>query len=41
MENVQGLNWSYNVLHCGTWGGPCNEPEGINNGVNNAARRAW
>jgi len=35
MENVQGLNWSYNVLHCGiagTWGGPCNEPEGINNG---------
>ncbi len=36
MENVQGLNWTYNVLHCGTWGGPCNEPEGINNGVNNA-----
>ena len=35
MENVQGLNWSYNVLHCGiagTRGGPCNEPEGINNG---------
>ena len=35
MENVQGLNWSYNVLHCGvagSWGGPCNEPEGINNG---------
>ncbi|HEY6563487.1 MAG TPA: glycoside hydrolase family 16 protein, partial [Pirellulaceae bacterium] len=32
MENVQGLNWTYNVLHCGTWGGPCNEPEGINNG---------
>ena len=36
MENVQGLNWTYNVLHCGTWGGPCNEPDGINNGVNNA-----
>ena len=32
MENVQGLNWSYGVLHCGTWGGPCNEPEGLNNG---------
>ncbi len=32
MENVQGLNWTYNVLHCGTWGGPCSEPEGINNG---------
>ena len=32
MENVRGLNWSYGVLHCGTWGGPCNEPEGINNG---------
>ena len=32
MENVQGLNWSYGVLHCGTWGGPCQEPEGINNG---------
>ena len=32
MENVQGLNWTYNVLHCGTWGGPCTEPEGINNG---------
>ncbi|MET0865035.1 MAG: family 16 glycosylhydrolase [Nakamurella sp.] len=32
MENVNGLNWTYNVLHCGTWGGPCNEPEGINNG---------
>ena len=37
MENVQGLNWTYNVLHCGVWaGGPCNEQEGINNGVNNA-----
>ncbi len=36
MENVQGLNWTYNVLHCGTWGGPCNEPEGINNGVDDA-----
>ena len=39
MENVQGLNWSYNVLHCGvagSWGGPCNEPEGINNGGNNS-----
>lgn len=33
MENVQGLNWTYNVLHCGEWGkAPCNEPEGINNG---------
>jgi len=32
MENVQGLNWSYGVVHCGTWGGPCNEPEGLNNG---------
>jgi beta-glucanase (GH16 family) len=32
MENVNGLNWTYNVLHCGVWGGPCNEPEGINNG---------
>jgi beta-glucanase (GH16 family) len=37
MENVQGLNWTYNVLHCGVWaGGPCKEQEGINNGVNNA-----
>ena len=32
MENVNGYNWTYNVLHCGTWGGPCNEPDGINNG---------
>ena len=33
MENVQGLNWTYNVLHCGEWGkAPCHEPEGINNG---------
>ncbi len=33
MENVQGLNWTYNVLHCGEWGkAPCNEPEGISNG---------
>ena len=33
MENVQGLNWTYNVLHCGAWAqAPCNEPEGINNG---------
>lgn len=33
MENVQGLNWTFNVLHCGEWGkAPCNEPEGINNG---------
>ena len=40
MENVQGLNWTYNVLHCGEWGkAPCNEPEGINNGdaFNNGA----
>jgi len=37
MENVQGLNWTFNVLHCGEWGkAPCNEPEGISNGVNNA-----
>jgi beta-glucanase (GH16 family) len=36
MENVQGFNWTYHVLHCGTWGGPCNEPEGINNGIDNA-----
>lgn len=37
MENVQGFNWTYNVLHCGVWaGGPCNEQEGINNGKNNA-----
>ncbi len=36
MENVNGYNWTYNVLHCGTWGGPCSEPDGINNGVNNA-----
>jgi len=37
MENVQGRNWTYNVLHCGVWaGGPCNEQEGINNGVNDA-----
>jgi len=37
MENVQGLNWTYNVLHCGEWGkAPCNEPEGISNGVNNS-----
>src|SRR6476661_5860103 len=36
MENVQGLNWSYNVLHCGFWdatgNGPCHEPDGLNNG---------
>lgn len=32
MENVQGFNWSYAVLHCGTWGGPCHEPDGLNNG---------
>ncbi len=32
MENVNGYNWTYNVLHCGTWGGPCSEPDGINNG---------
>ncbi|MGS0684034.1 family 16 glycosylhydrolase [Nakamurella sp. GG22] len=37
MENVNGLNWTYNVLHCGVWaGGPCNETDGINNGVDNA-----
>jgi hypothetical protein len=36
MENVQGLNWSYAVLHCGFWdatgNGPCHEPDGLNNG---------
>ena len=36
MENVQGLNWSYGVLHCGFWdatgNGPCHEPDGLNNG---------
>lgn len=35
MENVQGLNWSYAVLHCGFWdatgNGPCDEPNGLNN----------
>ena len=37
MENVNGLNWTYNVLHCGVWaGGPCHETDGINNGMNNA-----
>jgi beta-glucanase (GH16 family) len=36
MENVQGLNWTFNVLHCGEWGkAPCNEPEGISNGDSN------
>ncbi len=34
MENVQGVNKSWGTLHCGVWGGPCTEPEGIsNNGV--------
>ncbi len=34
MENVQGFNKNWGTLHCGTWGGPCTEPEGIsNNGV--------
>src|SRR4029079_17216030 len=36
MENVQGLNWSYGVLHCGFWdatgNGPCHEPDDLNNG---------
>jgi beta-glucanase (GH16 family) len=34
-ESVNGHNWSNSVLHCGyngQWGGPCNEPEGINTG---------
>ncbi len=34
MENVQGINKNWATLHCGVWGGPCNEPDGIsNNGV--------
>ena len=34
MENVQGINENWATLHCGVWGGPCNEPDGIsNNGV--------
>ena len=41
MENVQGLNWSYDVLHCGFW-----EPPGTGRATNPtastmAARRAW
>ena len=32
MENVQGLNKNWATLHCGVWGGPCNEPTGISNG---------
>jgi hypothetical protein len=32
MENVQGINENWATLHCGTWGGPCNEPTGISNG---------
>jgi hypothetical protein len=32
MENVQGIDKNWATLHCGTWGGPCNEPTGISNG---------
>lgn len=35
MESVSGGQWSNSVLHCGyaaQWGGPCNEPSGINAG---------
>ena len=32
MENVQGFNKNWATLHCGVWGGPCTEPEGISNG---------
>jgi hypothetical protein len=35
MESVSGGQWSNSVLHCGypaSWGGPCNEPSGINAG---------
>ena len=32
MENVQGIDENWATLHCGTWGGPCNEPTGISNG---------
>ena len=34
-ENVNGHNWTFQVLHCGyaaQWGGPCNEPSGIATG---------
>lgn len=34
-ETVSGGSWSNSVLHCGfkaQWGGPCNEPSGINAG---------
>jgi hypothetical protein len=31
MENVQGINKNWATLHCGTWGGPCHEPDGISN----------
>lgn len=34
-ETVSGGQWSNSVLHCGykaQWGGPCNEPSGINAG---------
>lgn len=34
-ESVSGGQWSNSVLHCGykaEWGGPCNEPSGINAG---------
>jgi hypothetical protein len=34
-ESVSGGQWSNSVLHCGykaQWGGPCNEPSGINAG---------
>ena len=32
MENVQGISKNWATLHCGVWGGPCNEPDGISNG---------
>lgn len=31
-ESVNGLPWSNSVLHCDTWGGACQDPEGINTG---------
>ena len=42
MENVQGLNWSYNVLHCGFWDATGNGPmPRTRTGSTMAVRRAW
>ncbi len=41
-ESVNGHPWSNSVLHCGTWGGACQEPEGINTGgLPCAATSCW